>query len=245
MHFARLALALFLALFILPLGVHAAVHWGGGWDRNWRSADWSSTGLLPPAAETGEASVRIYAARAGRWRGIFAVHSWIVLKDENGTAYERYDKVGWGSPIRTNFREADGRWFGDMPVLVFAADGERAAEMIPRIRQAVADYPYREFGDYEAWPGPNSNTFVAWVMTQVPEIDTALPPVAVGKDFPFNGDWFGPTPSRTGWRISLGGYLGLAVGWVEGIEVNILGAVAGLDIRRPGIKLPGFGRIGV
>ena len=35
------------------------------------------------------------------------------------------------------------------------------------------------------------------------------------------------------------------LGWVEGIEVNLLGLVAGLDLRHPGVKLPGFGRIGV
>jgi hypothetical protein len=32
---------------------------------------------------------------------------------------------------------------------------------------------------------------------------------------------------------------------VEGIEVNFLGLVAGLDLRHPAVKLPGFGRIGL
>jgi hypothetical protein len=40
------------------------------------------------------------------------------------------------------------------------------------------------------------------------------------------------------------GLLGFSVGWVEGIEVNVLGLVTGIDIRRPALKLPGFGRIG-
>jgi hypothetical protein len=31
----------------------------------------------------------------------------------------------------------------------------------------------------------------------------------------------------------MGGYLGLTIGWVEGLEINFLGAVVGLDIRRP------------
>jgi hypothetical protein len=44
---------------------------------------------------------------------------------------------------------------------------------------------------------------------------------------------------------SLGGYIGLTVGWVEGLEVNFLGAVLGLDIRRPALKLPGIGRLGM
>jgi hypothetical protein len=29
------------------------------------------------------------------------------------------------------------------------------------------------------------------------------------------------------------------------VEVNLLGLVAGLDLRHPGVKLPGFGRIGL
>jgi hypothetical protein len=29
------------------------------------------------------------------------------------------------------------------------------------------------------------------------------------------------TPSRSGFSASLGGYLGLAVGWVEGFEINL------------------------
>jgi hypothetical protein len=35
------------------------------------------------------------------------------------------------------------------------------------------------------------------------------------------------------------------VAWVEGIELNILTAVAGVDLRRPALKLPGLGRIGM
>ena len=56
---------------------------------------------------------------------------------------------------------------------------------------------------------------------------------------------FGWTPSGTGIRLSLGGYLGLTLGFVEGIEINFLGAVLGLDIRRPAVKLPGIGRLGM
>jgi hypothetical protein len=41
------------------------------------------------------------------------------------------------------------------------------------------------------------------------------------------------------------GLASLKVGWVEGVEINLLGLVAGLDLRHPAIKLPGYGRIGV
>jgi hypothetical protein len=43
----------------------------------------------------------------------------------------------------------------------------------------------------------------------------------------------------------VGGYLGLTVGWVEGIELNFFGAVLGIDVRRPALKFPGVGRLGL
>jgi hypothetical protein len=95
------------------------------------------------------------------------------------------------------------------------------------------------------WPGPNSNSFVAYVLAAIPEAGIALPPTAVGKDWRADRRIFGLTASGTGIQVSLGGLLGFTVGWVEGVEINVLGLVAGLDIRRPALKLPGLGRIGV
>jgi hypothetical protein len=72
-----------------------------------------------------------------------------------------------------------------------------------------------------------------------------LPPTAIGKDYPYHGEWYGLTPSRTGIFLNFAGYLGLKIGWVEGIELNLLGGVIGIDFRRPAIKLPALGRLGV
>jgi hypothetical protein len=44
--------------------------------------------------------------------------------------------------------------------------------------------------------------------------------------------------------MSLYGLFGLKLGRVEGIEVNFLTLVAGLDARKPALKVPAFGRIG-
>ena len=240
----KISLLLFVVVFLLPIGVSAAVHFATTDGVAWRTADRSSAGLLPPASENRDASVRIFSARTVRWRGIFATHSWIVVKEAGAPDYTRFDKTAWGDPIRVNGFVADGRWFGRVPEVVFAADGAAAERLIPKIRAAVEAYGFRQRGDYRAWPGPNSNTFVAFVMAAIPEIGTTLPPTAIGKDYPVDGRWVGPTPSGSGWRLSLGGYAGLTVGAVEGLEVNLFGAVAGLDIARPAIKLPGFGRIG-
>ncbi|MGO4572866.1 DUF3750 domain-containing protein [Microvirga sp. 2TAF3] len=240
------SLVVIVSLFFLPLGAHA-LWWTTRDDvaSNWRSADWSSAELLPQPAAAPQAIVAIYAARVGRWRGIFAHHTWVVVKEEGASQYTRYDKVGWGSPVRTNGWAPDGRWFGNVPQPILFIEGEAAARLIPQIQKAVAAYPYRFSGNYNAWPGPNSNTFVAHVMRSVPELGTALPPTALGKDWQPFRDIVGLTPSRTGFQISLGGYAGLSVGWVEGVEFDLLGLVAGLDLRRPAIKLPGWGRIGM
>ena len=234
-----------LILLVVPIGVSAIKYLFGAGPVDWQTADRSSAGLLPPPGTHSEALVRLFAARTVRWRGIFAVHTWIVVKEQNASRYTRYDYTAWGEPIRVNGFAADGRWFGDTPEIIASADGEAAASMIPTIRSAIESYKLRSYGDYRAWPGPNSNTFVAAVMSAVPELRVALPPTAIGKDFPYSGEYLGLTPSRTGFRLTLGGYLGLTVGWVEGLEINVLGAVFGVDVRRPAIKVPGIGRLGV
>lgn len=244
----RIAVTTLWCLFLLA--VFGPVAWRGiAYYRapapSWWMADRSSAGLLAPAARTPGAVVRIYAAPTVSWRGIVAVHCWIVMKPADAPAYQRWDLTAWGDPIRVDGFPPDGRWFGQRPELVFAADGVAAAAMIPRLRAAIERYRFRQRGDYRAWPGPNSNTFVATVMAAAPEIRATLPPNAIGKDFPVDGRWIGLTPSRTGVRVSAGGYLGLTIGWIEGIELNVAGGVIGIDIRRPAIKLPGVGRIGL
>ena len=240
----KTCLAAFVLLYLLPIGVSALRYVLVGQGSGWQTADRSSIGVLPPAASPA-AVVRIFAAQTVRWRGIFATHSWIVFKPAGASSYTRYDYTAWGEPVRLNGFEPDGRWFGRGPATVFAADGPAAEAMIPRMQAAIRDYAWRKQGDYRAWPGPNSNTFVQAVMDSVPAIRTALPPTAIGKDYPYDGRWLHWTGSGTGVRLTLAGYIGVTLGWVEGVEVNILGAVAGFDVRRPAIKLPGLGRFGM
>ena len=241
----KLLLVLFCVFFLLPLAVSALLHVSRTTGTDWRSADRSSAGLLPPPAQAQQAMVRVFAAPTVRWRGIFAVHSWLVLKPEGAARYTRYDITAWGDPLRVNGFEPDGRWFGRTPELVFAGDGAEAAALIPRMQAAVEAYAFRNRGDYRAWPGPNSNTFVAAILDAVPEIGTSLPPTAIGRDFPHDGRWLRPTPSETGLRLTLGGYGGLTLGLIEGVQINILGAVAGFDVLRPALILPGIGRLGM
>src|SRR5262249_14202027 len=122
--------------------------------------------------------------------------------------------------------------------------GTDAEKLIPLIEETVKGYDYSQSGDYRIWPGPNSNSFIAAILRTVPELGVALPPNAVGRDFRY-GFYVGPTDSGTGFEINLNGYAGIKFGWIEGIEMNLLGLVAGIDLRHPGLKLPGYGRIGI
>lgn len=238
-----MGLALFALLYPLPVLISAAFYARKKRHLNWQTADRSSAKLLPPAASHYEAAVRIFSARTVRWRGIVATHSWVVIKEAGGP-YERFDYTAWGGPIWKDRFVPDGRWFGADPEVIFAADGAAAARMIPLIRATIQHYRYPDPGDYRIWPGPNSNTFVAAIMHAVPDIKASLPSTAIGKDYPYDGTWLGLTPSKTGVRLNVGGYFGVTIGWYEGIELNLLGAVAGIDVRRPALKLPGIGRLG-
>jgi hypothetical protein len=237
-------LILILAIFLLPVAARAALFAFSDSPRSWAAADWSSTRSLPPATEHEDARVIVFAGTAGAWKGVVAVHSWVVLKRENARAWTRYDVVGWGKPVRHNGWAPDGRWYGNNPVAIADLRGEDAERLIPRIEAAVRDYRYRNYGDYRVWPGPNSNSFTAAILRAVPELGVTLPSNAIGRDFR-DGFYAGLTDSRTGLELNLWGYAGVKIGWVEGIEFNLLGLVAGIDVRNPAVKLPGFGRIGV
>jgi hypothetical protein len=233
-----------LAIFLFPLAVHGALYSVQSRAQSYDRADWSSTGMLPPASSERDARLLIFTGRTGRWRGIFAVHSWVVLKPENAANWERYDVVGWGQPVRNNGWAPDSHWFGNTPRVLVDLRGAQAAALIPKVQAAIAGYQYGRPGDYRIWPGPNSNTFVASVLRAMPELETTLPPNAIGKDFR-PAPYVGWTDSQTGIEASLFGVVGVKLGWVEGLELNFMGLVTGFDVRHPGVKLPGFGRIGI
>jgi Protein of unknown function (DUF3750) len=240
----KIIMLIVVALFLVPLLARAAFYAVGNAPRSWRDADWSSTHLLPPAAQDTPARVLVFTGTTGAWKGIFSVHSWIVLKGANATEWTRYDVVGWGSPVRVNGWPPDGLWYGNRPMPIADISGPQADELIPKIEAAVNAYRFAQAGDYRIWPGPNSNSFTAAILRAVPELGVTLPPNAVGRDYR-DRLYAGLTDSGTGLELNLHGLAAFKVGWVEGIELDLFGLVAGLDLRHPGLKLPGYGRIGL
>ena len=213
---------------------------------NWRQASRASVGIAPDPAVTREAVVQVYAERAVRWRGYFGVHTWIAAKPAGAAAFTVYEVTGFavrrgGTAVRSSQRPPDGRWFGSAPVLLADVRGAGVDALIARIVRAVDAYPYQR--SYRIWPGPNSNTFTAFVLRQVPELRVDLPAHAIGKDY-LGPRVFARSPSGTGMQANLFGVLGVLGGVDEGLEVNVLGLTVGVDPDDWGLKLPFVGRIG-
>ncbi|MDX1527558.1 MAG: DUF3750 domain-containing protein [Gammaproteobacteria bacterium] len=244
-YFARVA-AFLLLLFAGPMLMVSCGNIRLGQD--WRTADRSPTGVAPDPVTTREAVIQVYAARAFNWRGMFAVHTWIATKPEDANQYTVHQVVGWrrfrGLPVLASGRDVPDRsWFGSPPEIIADIRGEKAEALIPKIFRAVKSYPYPE--RYTTWPGPNSNTFVAHVAREVPELRLELPTTAIGKDYLPNGRLAARAPSGTGYQLSLFGLLGITAAAREGLELNLLGLAFGIDPEDIAIKLPGIGNVGL
>lgn len=233
-----------LALLIVPHLIMASRIQGYA---HWSQARWDSAGIISAnPAKRDDAVVQVYAARAWGMKGIFAVHSWIVLKHAGAADYDRYEVVGWGvsngaPAVRKNRHDADGYWAGNRPELLVDKRGPEAETLVQEVERAILSYPYPD--RYVTWPGPNSNTFIAHIGRNVPGLGLKLPPTAVGKDFLDWGRIAASTPSGSGYQLSLFGVFGLSFGLAEGIELHLFGLTLGFDPQELAIKLPGLGRI--
>ena len=213
---------------------------------DWRTASREPVGLAPDPAAHPEAVIQVYAARTVGWRGVFGVHSWVAVKPARASEYTVYEVIGWklrwdDTAVSIRSREPDGRWFGNEPELLADKRGAAAEALISRIDKAAKSYPYAQ--EYSAWPGPNSNTFTAWITRAVPELRVDLPPTAIGKDY-LGSSVIASAPSGSGIQLSVVGVLGVTASTVEGLELNLLGLTFGLDPWPPAIKLPLLGRLG-
>lgn len=226
--------------------VLAVIAMGGASGQDWRTASREPVGLAPDPATTPEALVQVYGARAVRWRGYFGVHTWIAAKPAGAQRYTVYEVVGWrlrwdDSAVVISNRAPDGRWYGNAPELLAEKRGAGVDALIARIDKAARSYPHA--GEYTVWPGPNSNTFTAWVARAVPELELDLPATAIGKDY-LDDRVVAKPPSGSGMQLSLYGLFGLIVSDVEGLELNVLGLTFGVNPFAPAIKLPLVGRVG-
>lgn len=215
--------------------------------KSWWEASRDSAGLAPIPAQTPEAVVQVYAARAFSWRGAFGVHTWISTKPSNARDYTVYHVVGWrarrgGSAVVIEKDLPDRLWYDAVPEILADLRGPGVDAVIAKIDRAARAYPYAD--TYTVWPGPNSNTFTAWVARRVPELRLDLPPTAIGKDWLGIDGFVAAAPSGTGYQLSLFGLAGVLVSAEEGVEVNLAGLNFGVDPMNMSLRLPGVGTVG-
>ncbi|CTQ57826.1 hypothetical protein LA5095_01307 [Roseibium album] len=242
LRFSRRLLLFLLAVFILPALLHLGVWSLTDRPDGWRQATWSSAGILPLTPSPDEATIYVMTARTGGIKGAFATHSWLVLKPLGASTYDRYDVVGWGNPVRKNAYDADGHWYSNKPKISYRLTGKKAELLLPQVEKAIAAYRWRKRGDYTIWPGPNSNTFVASVLGQIPGLAAATPSTAIGRDFPADGRWIGRRKNGALFA-TLGGYFGVVAGGGRGLEINFLGLVAGINPGALEVAIPAFGAL--
>ena len=235
-------------VYLLPVGCVFALHGVTNDNKSWWELRRDSSEQAPMAEKTDEAIIQVYAARAARWRGSVGVHTWIATKRRSEKHYTRMEVIGYsvsrgGDAVRIRAGSPDNYWFGNRPQLLRDIRGaEKVDALIERLYDAANSYPYKKI--YNIWPGPNSNTFTAYLARAVPEMRLDLPSTAIGKDYVPWKQFVSKSPSGTGVQISFNGYAGLLLGFEEGLEINVLGFTAGVDLSPPALKLPAAGRIG-
>lgn len=230
----------FCLLTILNLPITKPVH-----AQYWWNASRESVGLAPDPATTPEAIIQVYGAKAYSWRGYFGIHTWVAVKPTQAKNYTVYEVIGWlqqrkMSVVSIHDNAPDRRWYGNLPELLLEKRGNDVDVLIEKIDQAAHSYPYSH--SYTIWPGPNSNTFVAWISRAVPELELDLPPTAIGKDY-LSWPFVSNAPSGHGKQLSIFGLFGVLISPIEGFEVNLLGMTFGWDSEPLAIKLPFLGRV--
>lgn len=171
---------LFAAFFVITLLTSCA-------KPDWRTASREPAGIAVKPWLVNDAVIEVYAADAFSWRGWFAVHTWIAVKPKWASEYVVYEVIGWrvrrGLPALRSYKTKtpDRYWFGAKPEKLLSVVGDKAEKLIPEINEAVKVYPWAN--EYTVFPGPNSNTFPAWIAKQVPDLELELPFRAIGSGY--------------------------------------------------------------
>ncbi len=171
---------------ILPLGLLALALSNCASHKAWHEASRESAGIAPDPATTPEAVLQVYGAPAWSWRGWFAIHTWVAAKPSGADHYRVYEVIGWrlnrtGNVVRIAEDLPDRLWYGKRPKLLQEHRGAGVDAMIAKVDAAARDYPWAK--EYTVFPGPNSNTFTAWLGKKVPELNLDLPFSAIGSGY--------------------------------------------------------------
>lgn len=117
--------------------------------------------------------------------GLVAAHYWFhVLDGERCDRWEIWQTRDAGGTsvghLHRNLKPPEAGVGGGPAQLACEWHGEKAALLKEILGEAGKRYPF--CGRYRPFPGPNSNTFVAWVL-RAAGIDYRLPWKAIGRSY--------------------------------------------------------------
>mgnify|MGYP006267944647 CR=1 FL=1 len=127
----------------------------------------------------------------------FARHYWFVVKSPEGINRWEFGKF-YGSPhpgnigvLRNFFTPGQGmnkfgcwskaRFSGSVHQSVSGAQNSQAQQLLRFIVKHAEDYPFRFYYRYR---GPNSNSFISWVLSHFPDQPFSLRASAIGQHYP-------------------------------------------------------------
>jgi Protein of unknown function (DUF3750) len=139
-----------------------------------------------PSALPSTCVVQLRYATLPHFLRAIAVHHWFAVFDPATRQWQRWEvwqaKDAGGKSmghVHCDLRHPDCGVGGGAYRLAVEWNGH-AARAICSVLNNARDYPYRD--RYRAWPGPNSNTFVAWVLREA-GLHYSFDPRAIGKDY--------------------------------------------------------------
>jgi hypothetical protein len=154
-------------------------------------SDQSRFAPLDHLRTSGQAVVRLYAAPIPSI-GWLAVHTWFVVKPARSDTFERWElwQTGGLRPglsegacyghVYRNLLQLESNCGAGKSYLLAELVGPSAEPVVEFIRGQSPGYPRRL--RYAYYPGPNSNTYVQWVLDHT-AWRVPLPPAAIGKDW--------------------------------------------------------------
>ena len=170
------------------------------------------------------------------WYARWADHTWFDVRSDGG--WWRVEVLGpWSGVRKQEISGADAfsddRWGREAHVLADIGEPD-AARIAAEVLAKAEGYPFAD--GYEAWPGPNSNTFAVWLSREVEGLEFDPYSTAVGRG---HRGWIGAgwNPAGDGVEITTP-LLGLEAGLLHGVDVQILAWTVGVGIWPPAIRLP-------
>ncbi len=148
------------------------------------------TAQAPDPLDYQDAIIQVYGADVWGFRGNFAIHTWIATKARGAAEYQVYQVIGWrlrrGRSVVSITEDNPSRpWYGSPAILLHEIRGDAAEALIDQVHDAALSYPFDR--EYKMWPGPNSNSFTAWIGLEVPGLNLELPVKAIGQSWMISG----------------------------------------------------------